>query len=217
MGKAIYGCTNCRKTFSRKYNAERHNTYIHNEMAVIYNKENNWVSKKRKIGNVATSTVGATPISTIATENSSMDNNNKTSKKEIPQNSNFNFKDFARNSKENSGDDTNVDNKLDKFLKFIEKLMPLVIELDTLLTSYKKPGERIKIVSDAIIQSLIAHDPFISIKEKISFHRTEFGLLKAYGYIALSENTSPQQAEKKLKLLVWNSPYFKRNLASSVY
>jgi hypothetical protein len=46
----LYGCKN---TFGRKYNAERHNITIHNEMAVIYNKETDLVSNKRKInGNI---------------------------------------------------------------------------------------------------------------------------------------------------------------------
>src|SRR3989337_160833 len=115
MGKAIYGCTSCRKTFSRKYNAERHNKDIHNEMAVIYNKENDWVSKKRIIDNVAASTVGATSILTTAAENNTENKNNKTMAEVKPQNTNFTFKDFAHNSEGNSGADTNVDNKAEKF------------------------------------------------------------------------------------------------------
>ncbi len=213
MGKAIYVCTDCRKTFSRKYNAERHNTDIHNEMAVIYNKENNWVSKKRKIGNVATSTVGATPISTIATENNTEYNNNKTSKKEKPQNPNFTFKDFAHNSEDSSGVDTNVD----KFLKFFEKLMPLVNELDILLKGYKRPDEIAKIISETITLSMRYSDPFKFVKDTIIDHKTELGFTKASGYIALSDKISLHEAKVKLKALAWNSPYFKRNLKSAVY
>ncbi len=123
MGKAIYRCTNCKKTFGRKYNAERHNTDIHYEMAVIYNKENDWVSNKGKTDNVAAWTVAATPISRIATENNTeYNNNNKTMAEEKSQHLKFNIKNFSYNSEGNSGADTNVDNKLDKLLKFFEKL-----------------------------------------------------------------------------------------------
>jgi hypothetical protein len=37
MGKALYGCTGCKGTFSRKGNADRHNFNIHGEMAIVYN------------------------------------------------------------------------------------------------------------------------------------------------------------------------------------
>ena len=73
--------------------------------------------------------------------------------------------------------------------------MHLVNELDILLASYKKPKERIKIVSDTIIQSLILQDPFKFIKGTISVHRAKIGLLKACGSIALSENIPMEQAE----------------------
>ncbi len=216
MGKAIYRCTNCKKTFSRKYNAERHNTDIHNEMSVIYNKENNGVSKKRKIDNVVTSTVDA---STIATEyNTEYNNNNKTMTEVKPKDPNFNFKDFVLNNEANSGADTNTDDKLvDKFLKFFEKLMPLVNELDILLKSYKKPDEIAKTISETITRSMMSQDPFKFVKDTIVVHRTEMGFIKASEYIALSDNISLHQAKIMLKALAWNSPYFKRNMTSAVY
>ena len=95
--------------------------------------------------------------------------------------------------------------------------MPLVSELDTLLTSYKKPEERIKISSDTIIRSLLSSNPFNFIRDTISVHKAELGFIKASGVIALSENISPHQAKIKLKALAWNSPYFKRNQNNGVY
>ena len=64
--------------------------------------ENDGASKKRKMDNAATSTVDATPISTMAEENNREHNNNKTMAEEKPQNPNFNFKEFAHNSEGNS-------------------------------------------------------------------------------------------------------------------
>jgi hypothetical protein len=168
--------------------------------------------------NVATSTVGGTSNQTVATEIISLYNNNKTWPEEKPQNPNFNFKDFAHNNEDNSGADTNANNKIvEKFLKFFEKLMPLVNELDTLLKSYKKQDEISKIISHTITQSMMSQDPFKFIKDTIIVHKAEIGFIKASGYIALSDNISQHQANIKLKALAWNSPYFKRNSTSAVY
>ena len=49
MGRGKYGCTMCKKTFPRRYNADRHNLQIHNEMAIVYNKENDEISNKCKV------------------------------------------------------------------------------------------------------------------------------------------------------------------------
>jgi len=45
--KVTYACTACKKTFSRKFNAGRHNKIVHEEMAIIYNKESNWISNTK--------------------------------------------------------------------------------------------------------------------------------------------------------------------------
>ena len=48
MGRGIYGCTKCKKTFPRRYNAERHNKLIHDEMAIVFNKDTGWRSDTTK-------------------------------------------------------------------------------------------------------------------------------------------------------------------------
>lgn len=219
MGKANYRCTYCHKTFSRKSNANRHNTDIHNELALIHNIENDWASNKRKTDVIDPSTVGPNSTQTVATGISSLyNNNNKTRSEDKPQNPNSIFKDLVHNNEDNSGADTNADIKLaDKFLKFFEKLMPLVNELDILLKSYKKQDEIAKIISDTITLSMMSQDPFKVIKDTIIVHKAEIGFIKASGSIALSDNISPHQAKIKLKALAWNSPYFKRNMTSAVY
>src|SRR3954465_15139971 len=102
MGKAIYKCTNCEQTFSRKWNAERHNAQIHDEMAIVYNKESKWRSHTGKEG-TSTSTTStttkpavapdATSTSTLAQQNSIPNDN--TASKEKPQVPNLKLKDFA--------------------------------------------------------------------------------------------------------------------------
>lgn len=95
-----------------------------------------------------------------------------------------------------SENDSDIDNDLNRFFKIFEKLMPLVDELDMILRENKDNKERIKILSDTIIQSLMSPNPFKFVKETTRVHRTEVGIVKAYGYIALSENISPEQAKQ---------------------
>jgi hypothetical protein len=225
MGKATYKCTNCEQIFSRKWNAERHNAQIHNEMAIVYNKESKWRSHTGKEGTATSTTTTTTTIdavapavvstSTLAQQNSI--HNGNTASKEKPQVPNFNLKDFANDSHANSGSGADEFADFDKFLKIFEKSMPLIDELDTLLGKYKVLTERTKILADTTIPSLLSPDPFKFIKDTIRFHRTELGFEKAAGYIALSENISTQQAKIKLKALGWNSPYLKKNKANAVY
>jgi hypothetical protein len=221
MGKALYRCTNCEQTFSRKWNAERHNTQKHDEMAIVYNKESKWRShtgKEDTTTSITTTTAvapAAVSTSTLAQQNSI--HNGNTSSKEKPQVPNFVLKDFANDRQGNPGSGADEFAEFDKFLKIFEKSMPLIDELDTLLAKYKVPTERTKILADTTIQSLLSPNPFKFIKDTIRLHRTEFGFEKAAGSIAVSENISTQQAKNKIKALGWNSPYLKKNKTNAVY
>lgn len=42
-----YSCSQCKKKFSRKWNALRHNNTIHHSLAIIYNELGDWMSKTR--------------------------------------------------------------------------------------------------------------------------------------------------------------------------
>src|SRR6476661_3198892 len=95
MPKKTYGCTDCNKTFSRKYNAERHNETIHNQMAKIYNKETGWkLNNNQKTNNAyqvqqdsfsssstphPTSSSKATTTTATSSILSDLDNQNKNS------------------------------------------------------------------------------------------------------------------------------------------
>jgi hypothetical protein len=223
MGKALYRCTNCGQTFSRKWNAERHNSQKHDEMAIVYNKESKWRSHTGKEGTATfTTTTTTTAVDTAAVSTSTLAqqnsiHNGNTLAKEKPQVPNFVLKDFANASQGNPGSGADDFAEFDKFLKIFEKSMPLIDELDTLLARYKVPTERTKILADTTIQSLLSPNPFKFIKDTIRLHRTEFGFEKAAGSIAVSENISTQQAKIKLKALGWNSPYLKKNKTNAVY
>ena len=58
MGREVYRCTGCKKNFGRRYNAERHNKQVHDEMAVVYGNETNRVSDKGTTTNKKASIAG---------------------------------------------------------------------------------------------------------------------------------------------------------------
>ncbi len=62
MGKDAYSCIRCKKTFSRKSNAERHNKLIHYEMAIIFNKETGRMANKNKEGKLSSPTSSFSPF-----------------------------------------------------------------------------------------------------------------------------------------------------------
>ena len=72
MGKALYRCTNCEQTFSRKWNAERHNTQKHDEMAIVYNKESKWRSHTGKEGTATFTTTTTTAVDPAAVSTSTL-------------------------------------------------------------------------------------------------------------------------------------------------
>jgi hypothetical protein len=91
MPKKIYACKYCNKTFSRKYNVERHNEKIHNQMANIYDKQTGWISDNINIDDTfqaqqssfpsslsLNTTTTSSPLSEIENKNSG--NNNLNSK-----------------------------------------------------------------------------------------------------------------------------------------
>jgi len=182
-------------------------------MAIIYNKETKWKSNKGK-GAIATLPT-STPISTKAEYNNVI--NNSVTAKEKLDDPRFSLKDYAPIFEDNPNSNVDTNQDWTRFFKIFEKLAPLIDELDTLLTKYKQPAERIKTLSDTVTQSLMAPNPFKFIKDTIGNHRAGFGFEKASEYIALSENISHQQVKIKIKVLAWNSPYFKKNQANAVY
>lgn len=181
MGKAIYKCSICKKTFSRKSNAERHNIDIHNEMAVIYNKENELVSDNR----------------TITTKNTEA----------VTLSRGFNINAFKTSYLKPSSVDEDATDE-EKVLKVFGKMLPLVEELDKGLSDLPH-AERINRVAELIILSLSSPNPFRLIKNAINFHQTIAGMKKASYFVAASKKISPAQAQEILRTSIMNAPYFK--------
>ena len=221
MVKKTYACTGCKKTFSRKYNAERHNKLKHAEMAVVYNKETDWISNKRKTNvdiqpdssssltslssSEHQSTAPQSPTSFSYTTSTSIsdnhDNKNTISKP---------YHDFRKDFKlEDQNAEMNKNTDIDIIFKIFEKISPLMDELDTQLSTYKIPEERIKILSESIISALSSYNPVQSFKEIIKLHRSTMGIKKASGYVAFSHNISLDKAQSILATIILTAPYSK--------
>jgi hypothetical protein len=201
MARKIYECTNCKKTFTRRANADRHNIAIHNEMAVIYNKETVGVSNKRKI-NMPSPSSSPSSSSTISLD---IDNNNNNTIN-IPKPNNFNLKDFEYRDPYSKIAKTDEE----KVFKIFEKISPLIDELDTLLIStYIQNINRTQILASVIISSLTSQNPVKSIKNHINFYRSFIGIKKASGFVALSQNIPPDKAQSMLATIILTAPYSK--------
>src|SRR6476619_2301445 len=184
MPKKTYGCTDCNKTFSRKYNAERHNETIHNQMAKIYNKETGWKLNNNQKTNINSQVLQdsllSTPSNTTTTTSDIENENNNSNAISNPMSEPF--KDFdpldfltsIYNIKEIKGT-----------FKILGKMLPFMNELDSLLLTYN-PKNRIDILSNVIINSLTSQNPVTALKDHINFFRIIIGIEKASTIIATS-------------------------------
>jgi len=211
MPKKTYGCTDCNKTFSRKYNAERHNETIHNQMAKIYNKETGWKlnNKKTNINSqVQQDSLLLTPSNTTTTT-SDIENENNINAISNPMSEPV--KDFdlldsltsVYNIKEIKGT-----------FKILSKMLPFMDEMDSLLLTFN-PKNRINILSNIIITSLTSPNPVRALKDYINFYRIIIGIEKASTIVSASQGIPKDAAKIFLKSCINTSEYSKINFNNS--
>jgi hypothetical protein len=134
MGRDLYSCTGCKKTFGRRYNAERHNKQVHDEMAIVYDNKTNKVSDKGKMASKRASVAGP----------NSMDIGEEATR--------FSINSFKTTYSESSTDKDNDDEK--KISKVFGKMLPLIEELESLLSNVSAE-KRIDTVGQLIMSSLM--------------------------------------------------------------
>src|SRR3954470_9098343 len=204
--KNTYACTSCKKTFSRKFNAERHNKIVHDEMAMVYNKETDWKSNIKKSSFKSSNTIDHTIKSTSSPSTLKSDRNNDTPISN--QKYNNKLKDLCKDDELNFDINENKDDQL--VFKIIGKISPYIDTLDSLLLSrYSDNDDRIKILSFILISSLTTSNPIDFIKEQISFFRSMIAMKKSISLITYYYNIEPKQARETLKGLVLSAPYSK--------
>jgi hypothetical protein len=191
MGRDLYSCTGCKKTFGRRYNAERHNKQVHDEMAVVYDNKTNRISAKRTIASKKASIAGP----------NSMDKGEKANR--------FNIDSLKTRYSESSTDKDNDDEE--KISNVFGKMLPLLEEIESLLSD-TPPAERKDTVGQIIMTSLMTSNPFKAMRDAINFHNSIKGTKKASYLVAAWKNISPVQAQELLRSTIMNAPYFKRKL-----
>ena len=204
--KNIYACTSCKKTFSRKFNAERHNKVVHEEMAMVYNKENDWKSNIKKSPLKSSNTIDRI-IKSPSLSHSSLKPDKNIDNLIPKQTYNNNLKDLYK-------DDQYLDNSENKddelVFKIIGKMAPYIDTLDSLLLSrYSDNNDRIKILSSILTTSLTTSNPIKFIKEQINFLHSLIAMKKSISLISHYYNIEPKQARETLKGLVLSAPYSK--------
>jgi hypothetical protein len=200
MGKEPYICTTCNRTFSRKNNAERHNSSLHDEMAIIFNKDTGWRSDKAKENKSSFSL----SFSSSKSPTDATTHNDTIPSSQVPYPSNL--EDLKVGITDPEIDINTAD---EKFFEIFEKISPLIDELDILLSEYKYHEERINILSDGIILALMSPNPVRSLKDLINLQRLYKGITKASGFVSISKNITPAQALSMLKAMVLSAPYSK--------
>ena len=107
----------------------------HYEMAIIYNNETRWRSNKGKVS--ITNPSIPTPDATMAEYNNAI--NNGVTAKEKLDDPMFSLKNLLPNFEDNPNSNTEFNQYSIRYLKTVEKMAPLIEELDELLTKYKQP------------------------------------------------------------------------------
>jgi hypothetical protein len=191
------------KTFGRRYNADRHSFRKHDGMAIIFNKETNEISNKRKINDYSPSP-SSSPITTTTTTTTTTKTDVNNNTRTIPDSHDNNHEDFFSNP------DSKINNNTadkEKIFRIFEKISPLIDELDLLLIKYKPDPERKQILSNVIGLSLATSNPVRSLKDTINYYRVTKIMEKATSYVAESQNITPNQAKEMLKSIILAAPY----------
>ena len=206
MTKESYACTNCKQTFTRKYNAVRHNNKVHNGIAVIFNKETGWISDKR---NMITSSSNIPAKPAIKKPSSKLESDKDSTHLILDQNHD-NSKELHKKRLELETDYDKDDENEQMVFKIIGKLSPYIDTLDSLLLS-RGMGiqERNQLLAATLNSSLVSLDPFLFIKEQIEFYRSLISMRRAISLTSQYYNIQPAEAKETLRALVLNSPYIR--------
>jgi hypothetical protein len=178
MGREPYVCTTCNRTFSRKSNAERHNKSIHDEMAIVFNKDTGWRSDMAKESRSQSSPFPSSSFSSSKIATHATKHNNIMPSSRVPY---PNLEELSIGIPES---EINIKTDDKNFFEIFEKISPLIEDLDTLLSTYKSPDEKIKMVSEEIILALMSSNPVRTLKDIINLHRLNKGITKAVAFTA---------------------------------
>ena len=185
--KTRYGCSKCNQSFSRKWNAERHNELKHDDLSIISN-------KKIK-----------------PTSNSKLKTKDPIYKNKFKQ-----FRSFQSPIKNDIFDKLYSEyyNSEPNELKTMKIFGQLIQPFEELEKFFDHHDERLKakILSQIFTSCLNSYRPVKSMKDTVEIYRSIQGIDKISYYFSKSKRITPYKAKNLVKALVQKSDYFKNNI-----
>ncbi len=184
-----YACSECKQSFGRKYNAERHNERMHDGLATIDNKK-------------------IKPVSALEPKT-----------KHVFYRKKFkHFRTHPPTAKDDIFDVwlskyANFESGVDelKIKRVFGQLNPHFEELEKLL-SHHDENFKADTLTQILTSCFNSYRPVKSMEDAVKIYRAEKGLKKMANYYSKSKSISLEMATKSLMELVKNSAYFKRNI-----
>ena len=187
MQDNFYRCKECNQSFSRKWNADRHNELVHDNLSFIKNRKT-----KPKPG--------------LQTKSINHDYKNKFKRF---QPTNYKIKDGI--SDELFSGYSDIEHGDLKAMRIFGQLLSPFEELEKLLED-KEEKLRADILHKIFVSCLDSYKPVKSMNEVVLFYRSIKGIKKIAQYTSKSLNMSVGQAEFVLKELVKGSVHFKHHI-----
>lgn len=187
MQNSFYRCGECNQSFSRKWNADRHNELVHDNLTFIHNR--NFKSKP-------------------GLQTKSINHNYKNKFKRF-QSTRYKTKDGVTDELFSEYSDIEPG-----FLKTIRIFGQLVSPFEELEKLLEDKDEQLKadILHKVFVSCLNSYKPVKSMNEVLLFYRSIKGIKKIAQYTSKSLNMPVDQAEFVLKELVKGSVHFKHHV-----
>jgi hypothetical protein len=183
----LYDCSKCNKSFSRKWNAERHNERMHDDLSTIrHRKTKSEFEPKLKTKKQY-----------------------QKSKPNLFQSFNSAIKDNDQGKSFPSYVNSGSDNL--KIMKIFGRLAQPFEELEKLMDEYdEKPKS--SFLCQIFISCLKSPRPVKSMNETVEAHRSTKCRKKVAKHVAMAYNMSPEEVSLFLDSTIRNSAFFKKNI-----
>ncbi len=188
MKEKSYSCNNCKEKFGRKWNADRHNKVVHNDMAMVFNNKSGSISKHK---------------------GTAQSYNNSTN---VQQEHPFykSFKDIDINLHPVTKHEMSIEEEF-KIISIFGKLKQPFEELEKLLSD-KPENTKITFLSDIVTSALMSPNPVTCLQEAVDFYHSLAGKQKIMWYVSKRNNFLPAQTDAYLSGLIKNGRYYKNKI-----
>ena len=183
----LYDCNKCNKSFSRKWNAERHNERMHDDLSAIRHRKTKSAFEPK-----------------LKTKNPYHKN-----KPILFQSFDSEFKDNDLGKSFSSYVNFGPDKQ--KIMKIFGQLAQPFEELEKLMDDYDEKSKN-HTLCEIFISCLKSPRPVKSMKETVEMHRSIKYRKKIEKHVSMAYNMSDDEVKLFLETIIRNSTYFKKNI-----